>query len=89
VTYTGNGTDNATVGHGLVSKTKMVIIKKLEKILLDWITWHKDLTGSDYCMFLDGSDAQSQYSTILKPQSASVLTLGTNSASNANTQGFT
>jgi hypothetical protein len=68
-------------------KTRMVIIKARENTS-SWVTWHKDLTGSDYCMFLDGTDAQSQYSTILKNQSASLLTLGTNSASNANTQGF-
>jgi hypothetical protein len=87
VSWTGNGTDNATVGHGLSQKPDMVIIKARENTS-SWVTWHKDLTGSDYCMFLDGSDAQSQYSTILKNQSASLLTLGTNSASNANTQGF-
>jgi len=87
VSWTGNGTDNATVGHGLSQKPDMVIIKARENTS-SWVTWHKDLTGSDYCMFLDASDAQSQYSTILKNQSASLLTLGTNSASNANTQGF-
>ena len=87
VSYTGNGTDNATVGHGLSQKPDMVIIKARENTS-SWVTWHKDLTGSDYLLFLDGTDAQSQYTTILKNQSASLLTLGTNSASNANTQGF-
>ena len=87
VSYTGNGTDDATVGHGLSQKPDMVIIKARENTS-SWATWHKNLTGSDYLLFLDATDAQSQYTTILKNQSSTVLTLGTNSASNANGQGF-
>ena len=87
VSWTGNGTDDATVGHGLSQKPDMVIIKARENTS-SWATWHKSLTGSDYLLFLDATDAQSQYTTILKNQSSSVLTLGTNSASNSNGQGF-
>ena len=87
VSYTGNGTDDATVGHGLSQKPDMVIIKARENTS-SWATWHKNLTGSDYLLFLDATDAQSQYTTILKNQSSTVLTLGTNSATNANGQGF-
>jgi hypothetical protein len=86
VSYTGNGTDNATVGHGLSQKPDMVIIKARENTS-SWLTWHKDLTGAGYAVFLDGTDAQANYN-ILKNQSSSVLTLSTNSAVNANTQGF-
>ena len=87
VSYTGNGTDNATVGHGLLQKPDMVIIKARENTS-SWLTWHKDLTGAGYAVFLDGTDAQANYN-ILKNQSSSVLTLSTNSAVNANNQGFT
>ena len=87
VSYTGNGTDDATVGHGLSQKPDMVIIKARENTS-SWATWHKNLTGSDYLLFLDATDAQSQYTTILKNQSSTVLTLGTNSATNASGQGF-
>jgi hypothetical protein len=86
VSYTGNGTDNATVGHGLSQKPDMVIIKARENTS-SWLTWHKDLTGAGYAVFLDATDAQANYN-ILKNQSSSVLTLSTNSAVNANTQGF-
>jgi len=86
VSYTGNGTDNATVGHGLSQKPDMVIIKARENTS-SWLTWHKDLSGAGYAVFLDATDAQSNYN-ILKNQSSSVLTLSTNSAVNANNQGF-
>ena len=86
VSWTGNGTDNATVGHGLSQKPDMVIIKARENTS-SWLTWHKDLTGAGYAVFLDATDAQANYN-ILKNQSSSVLTLSTNSAVNANTQGF-
>ena len=87
VSWTGNGTDDATVGHGLSQKPDMVIIKARENTS-SWATWHKNLTGSNYLLFLDAQDAQSQYTDLLKNQSSSVLTLGTNSASNSNGQGF-
>ena len=86
VGYTGNATDDRTVSHSLSQTPDMVIIKARENTS-SWVVWHKGLTGSDYCMFLDATDAQAQYSTILKNQSSSVLTLGTNSAANANTEG--
>ena len=84
--WTGNATDNATVKHGLSQKPDMVIIKARENTS-SWLTWHKDLTGAGYAVFLDGTDAQANYN-ILKNQSSSVLTLSTNSAVNANNQGF-
>ena len=87
VSWTGNGTDDATVGHGLSQKPDMVIIKARENTS-SWATWHKNLTGSNYLLYLDAQDAQSQYTDLLKNQSSSVLTLGTNSASNSNGQGF-
>ena len=84
--WTGNATDNATVKHGLSQKPDMVIIKARENTS-SWLTWHKDLTGAGYAVFLDATDAQANYN-ILKNQSSSVLTLSTNSAVNANNQGF-
>ena len=45
VTYTGNGTAGATVGHGL-SKIPDMIITKGRSNTGVWVTWQKDLTGA-------------------------------------------
>jgi hypothetical protein len=45
VSYTGNGTAGATVGHGL-SKIPDMIITKARSNTGYWVTWHKDLTGA-------------------------------------------
>jgi len=45
VSYTGNGTAGATVGHGL-SKIPDMIITKGRSNSGQWVTWQKDLTGA-------------------------------------------
>ena len=44
ITYTGNGTDNSTIGHGLGKAPSMIIIKGRSSIE-DWMVYHKDLTA--------------------------------------------
>jgi len=51
VTWTGNGVDNSSIGHGLNSAPEMIITKKRNEAD-SWNTWHKHLTsGSE--IFLD------------------------------------
>ena len=45
VSYTGNGTAGATVGHGL-SQIPDMIITKGRSNSGQWVTWQKDLTGA-------------------------------------------
>ena len=45
VSYTGNGTAGATVGHGLSQIPDMIITKARSNTGL-FVTWHKDLTGA-------------------------------------------
>jgi len=56
MTYTGNGSDNSTIGHGLGKAPSMIIIKGRSSVE-DWMIYHKDLTaGSE--IILNSTAAQ-------------------------------
>ena len=56
VTYTGNGSDNSTIGHGLGKAPAMIIIKGRSSVE-DWMIYHKVLTaGSE--IILNSTSAQ-------------------------------
>jgi len=57
VTYTGNATNNATVGHGLGAALSVLIIKDLTDGSV-WGVWHKDLTDAGYRLTLSTDGAQ-------------------------------
>ena len=44
MTYTGNGSDNSTIGHGLGKAPSMIIIKGRSSVE-DWMVYHKNLTA--------------------------------------------
>jgi hypothetical protein len=46
VSYTGNGTGGATVGHGLGVTPKMIIVKKRDSAGTDWTVWGSILGGT-------------------------------------------
>jgi SPRY domain len=48
VTYTGNGTANSTVGHGLGVTPAMIIVKARNSSTYAWNSWHKSLTAGYY-----------------------------------------
>jgi hypothetical protein len=82
VSYTGNGTSGATIGHGLDSAPEMVITKNRDATQF-WIVQHKDLSAVTYNLYLQGTDAQQadgQYqaisNTTLTVSGASVNTSG-------------
>ena len=58
VTYTGNATAGATVGHGLSSTLEMYIVKS-RSLATSWVTYHKDMASSpeDGYLVLNGTDA--------------------------------
>jgi hypothetical protein len=58
VTYTGNATNNATVGHGLGVAPSVIIIKDLTDGSV-WGVWHKDLTDAGYRLTLSSDAATS------------------------------
>jgi len=44
VSYTGNFTAGATVGHGLSEKPEIIFVKNRD-VARNWLVWHKDLTS--------------------------------------------
>ena len=84
VSYTGNGTAGATVGHGLGVAPDVVIGKNRDTTSTSWAVYHKSI-GTDL-VFLDATDASASYSTIYNSTapSSSVVTLGSGSNANKN-----
>jgi len=91
VSYTGNATDGATVGHGLGAVPDMLIGKDLSDTS-GWGVWHKDLTNAGYKLSLNTTDGQADDSALFGGSSrtaptSSVFTLGSGgglNGSNAN-----
>jgi len=85
VTYTGNGSAGATIGHGLGVKPSMMIVKRRDAVD-SWGVWHKNLTSINYYLRLDGNTAEdSGGSTIWNSTepTSSLITVGTSGYSNA------
>jgi len=58
ITFTGNGTAGATVGHGLGAVPHMFIFKKRSSGSTNWRTYHKDMVASNpqnYNMEINGN----------------------------------
>jgi hypothetical protein len=62
VSYTGNGTNNSTIGHGLNSAPKMVIVKNRTTVS-DWPVYHSSLSANNI-VFLHLTQAQAAISTL-------------------------
>ncbi len=63
VTYTGNGTSGATVGHGLNVAPQLLIVKRRSSAgsTANWAVWHGSLTAGQN-LFLNTTDSASAYS---------------------------
>jgi hypothetical protein len=57
VSYTGNLTDGATVGHGLSTAPDVIIFKNLSDTQY-WVVYHKDLGGANNHLRLDSNAAK-------------------------------
>ena len=90
VSYTGNGTAGATVGHGLSSTPEMIILKNRESSV-GWVVYHKDNTDAPEtdALSLNVTDVSSDYSwwNDTAPTS-SVFSLGGITNTNANNIDF-
>lgn len=74
VTYTGNSTNGATVGHGLGVTPRMVIIKNRTDAATNWGIYHSGLTSVNYYLQFDTS-AQTNYGSSFISPSSTLLTL--------------
>ena len=87
VSYTGNGTSGATIGHGLNAVPKMIITKNRDKSSAsqDWCVYHVSV-GANKGMFLNlqnSPDTNAKYFNNTTPTS-SVFTVGDNMGVNNN-----
>jgi hypothetical protein len=57
VTYTGNATSGATVGHGLGVAPSMIILKS-RTVATNWYVYHSGLTSAAYQVYLNLTAAQ-------------------------------
>ena len=89
VTYTGNGTGGATVGHGLGVAPACVIVKNRTSGTYDWLVYHKALGATKY-MALNRTDASttSAIGWNNTEPSSSFVTLGTANAVNTNSSDY-
>jgi len=87
VTYTGNGTGGATVGHGLGVAPSMVIVKKRSGVA-DWPVQHISL-GPNASLRLNGTDATANepWWNSTAP-SSTVFTLGSSNTINQSSETF-
>jgi hypothetical protein len=87
VTYTGTGA-NATVGHGLGVAPKMVIVKR-RNTTGDWYVYHTSIVAANtiYLNLTNGSTNSPTTWNSTAPTS-SVFSVGTNAATNGNTNTF-
>ena len=90
ITYTGNGTAGATIGHGLGVKPAMIIIKRRTGTAQDWMVYHHKNTSApatDY-LSLNRNFATQDTNVIWNDTEpdTSVITLGGHDSINQNTQ---
>jgi hypothetical protein len=83
VTYTGNGTSGATIGHGLGVAPKMIIVKRRDAVAA-WDVYHASIgaTGRLYLNTTDATNTSSAPWNDTAPTS-SVFTVGTATDTNA------
>ena len=77
-TYSGDGSGNFTVGHGLGSTLDAIIVKRKDDTS-NWYVWHKNLTSGAYVVYLNANNAEASESTIWNSTvpTSSVFTIGT------------
>ena len=84
ITYTGNATAGATVGHGLGVKPAFMIFKSRSSVG-SWYVYHEDLTADNsiYLNLTNGSTDQLDSYNDTEPTS-SIITFGNGSGTNPN-----
>ena len=86
VTYTGNGTVGATIGHGLGTTPSMIIVKSRNEAKSGgaWPTWHKSLANTN-TLYLDQTFASTTYLNRFDPTgfTSSVFKTGANGGANS------
>jgi hypothetical protein len=86
VTYTGNSSAGATVGHGLGVAPDMVIAKQRSSSGQDWIIYNRNLPSASYTLSLNstaGQDSTNFTTWNGTAPSSTLITLGSSDRANA------
>lgn len=83
VTYTGNGTNGATIGHGLGVAPRWVIVKRRNASGDDWLHYHISLGATQSIAFDINAAITSSTRWNNTAPSSTVVTLGTSTGVNA------
>ena len=70
VKYTGNNTDNATIGHGLGAVPKVIFFKRLDTG--NWVVYHHAI-GTDKYLILNLTDAEATATGLCNPNSTNIV----------------
>ena len=89
VTYTGNSTSGATVGHGLGATPSMVIVKGRDTAGLAWCVYHISLGATQY-VFLDATSAAGTYAGFWNntAPTSTLFTLGNDNGTNGTSKTY-
>jgi hypothetical protein len=91
VTWTGNGTNGATIGHGLGTAPVFTIVKSRSGVNA-WYVWSQSLSGNTYGLSLNTTDSQGVFTFGnfgTKTSTTIELVTGSNGADNVNLSGRT
>ena len=92
ITYTGNGTSGATIGHGLGKVPKWIVQKNRERTDYNWQVYHEAVSSDPETDFfrLNTTAAVADDATIWNDTapSSSVITLGNSIGGNASGEGI-
>lgn len=83
VTYTGNGVNGATVGHGLSFKPDLIIVKSRSLAATDWVTYNS-ISGATKYIVLNSASTEVASSTTWNDTepTSTVFSVGTSSSVN-------
>ena len=82
VTWTGNGSNGATVGHGLGNAPEWVIVKRRDSSGDDWLHYHQSLGATKSIAFDTAAAITSSTRWNNTAPSSSLITLGTSTGVN-------
>jgi hypothetical protein len=88
VTYTGNGTNGATIGHSLGVAPKWVIVKNRGSSVDDWLHYHTSLGATKSIAFDTNAAITSSTRWNNTAPSSTVITLGTSAGVNASSNTY-
>ena len=89
VSYAGNSTAGATVGHGLGSAIKFLWVKNRDDSGENHTIWHQDIPNTN-ALFLNSTDASASYTTRWNSTTptSSVFTVGTSNGVNGSGKNY-